>query len=53
METLAQSVSTWAPTTTPAATTPLVWALAGNGMGIADKTIGSRRQMQTSLSFMF
>jgi amino acid transporter len=31
METLAQSVSTMAPTTTPAATIPLVCALAGNG----------------------
>jgi len=31
METLAQSVSTIAPTTTPAATIPLVCALAGNG----------------------
>lgn len=30
-ETLAQSVSTMAPTTTPAATIPLVCALAGNG----------------------
>ena len=30
METLAQSVSTMAPTTTPAATIPLVCALAGN-----------------------
>src|SRR5579862_2142637 len=31
METLAQSVSTMAPTTTPAATIPLVCALAGDG----------------------
>jgi len=31
METLAQSVSTIAPTTTPVATIPLVCALAGNG----------------------
>jgi hypothetical protein len=31
METLAQSVSTIAPTTTPLATIPLVCALAGNG----------------------
>ena len=31
METLAQSVSTIAPTSTPAATIPLVAALAGNG----------------------
>src|ERR1700731_4114678 len=31
LETLAQSVSTMAPTTTPAATIPLVCALAGNG----------------------
>ncbi len=31
METLAQSVSTMAPTTTPVATIPLVCALAGNG----------------------
>src|ERR1700690_335177 len=31
METRAQSVSTMAPTTTPAATIPLVCALAGNG----------------------
>jgi amino acid transporter len=31
LETLAQSVSTIAPTTTPAATIPLVCALAGNG----------------------
>ena len=30
-ETLAQSVSTMAPTTTPVATIPLVCALAGNG----------------------
>jgi amino acid transporter len=35
METLAQSVSTMAPTTTPAATIPLVCALAGNGTWIA------------------
>lgn len=35
METLAQSVSTIAPTTTPAATIPLVWALAGNGVWLA------------------
>ena len=35
METLAQSVSTMAPTTTPAATIPLVWALAGNGTWLA------------------
>jgi hypothetical protein len=31
METLAQSFPTMAPTTTPAATIPLVCALAGNG----------------------
>ena len=31
METLAQSVSTIAPTATPVATIPLVCALAGNG----------------------
>jgi amino acid transporter len=31
LETLAQSISTIAPTTTPAATIPLVCALAGNG----------------------
>jgi amino acid transporter len=35
METLAQSVSTVAPTTTPAATIPLVCALAGNGTWLA------------------
>ena len=35
METLAQSVSTMAPTTTPAATIPLVCALAGNGTCLA------------------
>src|ERR1700680_4699653 len=35
METLAQSVSTSAPTTTPAATIPLVCALAGNGTWLA------------------
>ena len=35
METLAQSVSTIAPTTTPAATIPLVFALAGNGTWLA------------------
>ncbi len=35
METLAQSVSTMAPTTTPAATIPLVCALAGNGTWFA------------------
>src|SRR6202795_1954360 len=35
METLAQSVSTIAPTTTPVATIPLVCALAGNGTGLA------------------
>ena len=35
METLAQSVSTMAPTTTPAATSPLVCALAGNGTWLA------------------
>src|SRR6201998_3517948 len=35
METLAQSVSTLAPTTTPAATIPLVCALAGNGTWLA------------------
>lgn len=35
METLAQSVSTMAPTTTPAATIPLVCALAGNGTWLA------------------
>ena len=35
METLAQSVSTMAPTTTPAATIPLVAALAGNGTWLA------------------
>jgi amino acid transporter len=35
METLAQSVSTIAPTTTPAATIPLVCALAGNGTWMA------------------
>ena len=34
-ETLAQSVSTTAPTTTPAATIPLVCALAGNGTWLA------------------
>src|ERR1700692_2040236 len=35
METLAQSGSTMAPTTTPAATIPLVCALAGNGTWLA------------------
>src|SRR6202167_6527687 len=35
METLAQSVSTMDPTTTPAATIPLVCALAGNGTWLA------------------
>jgi len=35
METLAQSVSTMAPTTTPAATIPLVCALGGNGTWLA------------------
>ena len=35
METLAQSVSTIAPTTTPAATIPLVCALAGTGTWLA------------------
>jgi hypothetical protein len=35
METLAQPVSTMAPTTTPAATIPLVCALAGNGTWLA------------------
>jgi amino acid transporter len=35
METLAQSVSTIAPTTTPAATIPLVCALVGNGTWLA------------------
>src|ERR1700728_4084758 len=35
METLAQSVSTIAPTTKPAATIPLVCALAGNGAWLA------------------
>ena len=35
METLAQSVSTIAPTTTPAATIPLVCALAANGVWLA------------------
>ena len=35
METLAQSVSTIAPTATPAATVPLVCALAGNGTWLA------------------
>src|SRR5580658_7835305 len=35
METLAQSVSTIAPTTTPVATIPLVCALAGNGVWLA------------------
>jgi amino acid transporter len=35
METLAQSVSTIAPTTTPVATVPLVCALAGNGTWLA------------------
>jgi amino acid transporter len=35
METLAQSVSTMAPTTTPVATIPLVFALAGNGTWLA------------------
>jgi amino acid transporter len=35
METLAQSVSAIAPTATPAATIPLVYALAGNGTWLA------------------
>ena len=35
LETLAQSVSTMAPTTTPAATIPLVCGLAGNGTWLA------------------
>ena len=35
METLAQSVSTIAPSTTPVATIPLVCALAGNGTWLA------------------
>ena len=35
METLAQSISTIAPTSTPAATIPLVAALAGNGTWLA------------------
>ena len=35
LETFAQSVSTMAPTTTPAATIPLVCALAGNGTWLA------------------
>lgn len=35
METLAQSISTIAPTTTPVATIPLVCALAGNGTWLA------------------
>jgi amino acid transporter len=35
METLAQSISTMAPTTTPVATIPLVCALAGNGTWLA------------------
>src|ERR1700724_3667775 len=35
METLAESVSTIAPTTTPVATIPLVCALAGNGTWLA------------------
>jgi hypothetical protein len=35
METLAQSVSTMAPTTTPVATIPLVCALVGNGTWLA------------------
>ena len=35
METLAQSVSTIAPTATPAITIPLVFTLAGNGSWLA------------------
>jgi amino acid transporter len=35
LETLAQSVSTMAPTTTPVATIPLVFVLAGNGTWLA------------------
>src|SRR6202140_2806998 len=35
IETLAQSISTIAPTTTPVATIPLVCALAGNGTWLA------------------
>ena len=34
-ETLAQSISTIAPTTTPTMTIPLVFALAGNGTWLA------------------
>jgi hypothetical protein len=45
METLAQSISTIAPTTTPVATIPLVCALAGNGTWLAyvEGGIGDRR----------
>jgi amino acid transporter len=35
LETLAQSVSTMGPTTSPAATIPLVWTFAGNGTWLA------------------
>src|SRR6267378_3231520 len=41
METLAQSVSTIAPTATPVATIPLVCALAGNGSLLAYVATGS------------
>jgi hypothetical protein len=67
METLAQSFSTMAPTTTPAATIPLVCArlpatahAAGqslyvsptlSALGITNKTIGSPTQIQMSLAF--
>ena len=36
LETLSQSISAIAPTTTPALTVPLVFALAGNGTWLAD-----------------
>ena len=48
METLAQSVSTMAPTTTPAATIPLVCALAGNGTWLAYAT-GDRSRVPCCL----
>lgn len=54
METLAQSVSTRAPTTTPAATIPLVCALAGNGTWLATWSLPRAISSATSqLAFSF
>jgi hypothetical protein len=54
METLAQSVSTIAPTTTPAATIPLVCALAGNGTWLAYcLSADSRKSILNQLSSFF